>query len=197
MRSLEKSIAHLAAAREAFGGVREPRCRSSRRMREAGDGDSLCPVRHRPPRELAPVDLCSHAGRRAKRSPRCSSASAAPISSSARERDGQDLRSSAAAVSPGRAGYSADVGPRSGTLRRRCYSSVSSASGTRRICAYALSGDEKLMRQPRPGAAGAVCNELLGYGLPTVAHHASAEGVVEPDLMYRDPKRSPIAVRPR
>jgi hypothetical protein len=35
------------------------------------------------------------------------------------------------------------------------------------------------------------------YGPPTVAHQASAEGVIEPDLMYREPKRSPIVVNPR
>jgi hypothetical protein len=38
---------------------------------------------------------------------------------------------------------------------------------------------------------------MLGYGLPTVAHQASAEGVVESDLMYREPKRFPIVVNPR
>jgi hypothetical protein len=38
---------------------------------------------------------------------------------------------------------------------------------------------------------------MLGYGLPTVAHQASAEAVVEPDLMYREPKRFPSAVNPR
>jgi hypothetical protein len=42
---------------------------------------------------------------------------------------------------------------------------------------------EAEVRPPRPDSAGAVCNEMLGYGLPTVAHQASAEGVVEPDLM--------------
>jgi hypothetical protein len=41
------------------------------------------------------------------------------------------------------------------------------------------------------------CNEMLGYGLPTVAHQASAEGADDPDLMYREPKRFPIAVNPR
>jgi hypothetical protein len=46
----------------------------------------------------------------------------------------------------------------------------------------------------RPGLPA---TEMLGYGLPTVAHQASAEGVVEPDLMYREPKRFPIAVKPR
>jgi len=144
MRSLEKSISSSGSgARGIRGspGTSLPLFSTNagrRRRRQPLPGEAQAA------KGSSPVDLCSHAGRRGNA--RQAAPPPRPPRSRAR-RESETVRTSGAAPPPfsaGRAGYSADVGPRSGTLRRRCYSSVSSVSGSGRICAYALSGDEKL-----------------------------------------------------
>jgi hypothetical protein len=73
---LRNRLAHLAAAREAFGGVQEPRCRPSRRMREEETATASRPVRHRPAKRARRSTFAATRADEA-RSPRCSSASAA------------------------------------------------------------------------------------------------------------------------